>query len=88
MTSAYSGEPGTGIIGLENIDYISYKTILKTGYSIEISSFKEEEWPIIIDLMNLIIREGKTWLFNHEFNTMDAYRGYFLSHTAFVVRTT
>jgi len=88
MTSAYSGEPGTGMTGLENIDYLPYKTKLKTGHGVEISPFKEEEWPIGMDLMNLIIREGKTWPFDHEFDTMDAYRGYFLSHAAFVVRTT
>lgn len=37
--------------------------------------------------MNLIIREGKTWPFEQEFDTLDAYRGYFLSNAAFVVRT-
>jgi len=36
--------------------------------------------------MNLIIREGKSWPFDEEFDTIDAYRGYFLSHAAFVVR--
>ena len=36
--------------------------------------------------MNLIIREGKSWPFDTEFTSIDNYRGYFLSHTAFVVR--
>ena len=36
--------------------------------------------------MNIIIREGRTWPFEEEFNSVDEYRGYFLSHTAFVVR--
>jgi hypothetical protein len=39
-----------------------------------------------MDLMNLIIREGKSWPFDIEFATLDEYRAYFLSHTAFVVR--
>jgi hypothetical protein len=37
-------------------------------------------------LMNLIIREGKSWPFEIEFVTVDEYRAYFLSHSAFVVR--
>lgn len=37
--------------------------------------------------MNLIIREGKTWPFEKEFETMEDYRGYFLSHAAFVVQS-
>ena len=39
-----------------------------------------------MDLMNLIIREGKSWPFDIEFATLDEYRAYFLSHSAFVVR--
>jgi hypothetical protein len=37
-------------------------------------------------LMNLIIREGRSWPFEDEFKSVDEWRGYFLSHTAFVVR--
>lgn len=37
--------------------------------------------------MNLVIREGRTWPFENEFETKRAYRGYFLSHDAFVVRS-
>jgi phosphoenolpyruvate-protein kinase (PTS system EI component) len=38
--------------------------------------------------MNLIIREGKSWPFEKEFETLEEYRAYFLSTTttAFVVR--
>jgi hypothetical protein len=39
-----------------------------------------------MDLMNLIIREGKSWPFDIEFATLDEYRAYFLSHSAFIVR--
>merc|ERR1719291_405998 len=88
MTSAYTGEPGTGMDRLENIDYLPYKTKLKTGQRVEVAPFREEDWPTGMELMNLIIREGKTWPFDQEFDTMDAYRGYFLSHAALVVRAT
>lgn len=37
-------------------------------------------------LMNLVIREGRSWPFEDDFLSIDDYRGYFLSHTAFVVR--
>jgi RimJ/RimL family protein N-acetyltransferase len=40
-----------------------------------------------MELMNLIIREGKSWPFREEFSTVDHYRAYFLSHTALVVRS-
>ena len=37
-------------------------------------------------LMNEIINEGRTWPFDEEFADETAYRAYFLSHDAFVVR--
>ena len=36
--------------------------------------------------MNDIINEGRTWPFDKQFADETAYRGYFLSHDAFVVR--
>lgn len=36
--------------------------------------------------MNLVIREGRSWPFEDEFTSVDDWRAYFLSHTAFVVR--
>lgn len=88
FTSAYSGEPGTGMLGLEKIDYIPYETKLKkTGERVVVAPFRgEEDWKYGMELMNSIIREGKTWPFDEEFESIDGYRGYFLSHTAFVVR--
>lgn len=86
MTSAYGGEPGNGMDGLENIDYLPYVTQIKTGHKVEVAPFREEDWAIGMELMNLIIREGKSWPFDQEFDSVENYRGYFLSHSAFVVR--
>jgi hypothetical protein len=36
--------------------------------------------------MNDVIADGKTWPFIEEFPDLTSYRGYFLSHAAFVVR--
>ena len=86
MTTAYDGEPGLGVDGLDEIPYLPISTQLKSGSKVEVSPFREEEWQIGMNLMNLIIREGRAWPFENEFDSMDAYRGYFLSHAAFVVR--
>jgi len=86
MTTAYDGEPGDGMDGLEKISYLPMKTNIKNGRQVEVAPFQEEDWPVGMELMNLIIREGKTWPFDKEFDTIDAYRAYFLSHAAFVVR--
>jgi len=85
MTSAYSGEPGDGTDGLEKIDYLPIQTIIKSGL-IEVTPFQQEDWDVGMEHMNLIIREGQAWPFEEEFQTVDEYRGYFLSHAAFVVR--
>jgi len=47
---------------------------------------EEDEWFAGLALMNLIIREGRSWPFEEDFENVDDWRGYFLSHTAFVVR--
>lgn len=86
MTSAYGGNPGDGKQGLDNIDYLPMESTIKNGARVEVAPFQEQDWPTGMELMNLIIREGKTWPFDEEFDTMDAYRAYFLSHAAFVVR--
>lgn len=85
MTSAYSGEPGDGTDGLEKIGYLPIQTIIKSGL-VEVAPFQQEDWVVGMELMNLIIREGQAWPFEEEFQSMDEYRGYFLSHAAFVVR--
>lgn len=87
MTSAYSGEIGNGTTSLERIKHLlPIQTKLKNGWSIEISPFQEKEWDEGMNLMNFIIREGKSWPFEEEFKDLDSYRRYFLSHDAFVVR--
>lgn len=87
MTTAYSGEAGDGKLGLEKLDYLPYKAILPNNKQIEIAPFEESDWNRGMELMNLIIREGKTWPFVDEFHSVESYRGYFLSHSAFVVRS-
>jgi RimJ/RimL family protein N-acetyltransferase len=87
MTTAYGGEPGDGKAGLSSLDWLPYRTKLPgCGRKVEVAPFQESEWQVGMDLMNLIIREGKSWPFEEEFETIEDYRGYFLSHAAFVVR--
>ena len=87
MTSAYAGQVGDGTKGLSAIPYLPYNTTLPDGTCVQVGPFLESEWDPGMDLMNLIIREGRTWPFDQEFVTVDSYRAYFLSHAAFVVRT-
>ena len=87
MTTAYTGEAGDGKKGLSGIPYLPYNTKLPDGTSVQVAPFLESEWQAGMDLMNLIIREGRSWPFDQEFETVDSYRSYFLSHAAFVVRT-
>ena len=87
MTTAYIGEAGDGTKGLSEIAYLPYDTNLPDGTPVQVGPFLESEWESGMDLMNLIIREGRSWPFDQEFQTVDSYRMYFLSHAAFVVRT-
>ena len=87
MTTAYNGEPGDGMTGLCKLAWLPYRSRLESGCEVEVAPFRESEWDDGMTMMNLIIREGKSWPFEEEFETVDAYRGYFLSHAAFVVRT-
>ena len=92
MTSAYSGMVGDGCDGLSTLSYIPFQTRLPSAntnnglVAVEVAPFRREDWDQGMELMNLIIREGRTWPFVDEFETMDAYRSYFLSHTALCVR--
>lgn len=87
MTSAYVGEAGDGTKGLAGISYLPYDTNLPDGTPVQVGPFMETEWEAGMDLMNVVIREGRSWPFDQEFETVDSYRAYFLSHAAFVVRT-
>lgn len=88
MTTAYSGEPGDGKAGLSKLTHwIPYNTTLRDETPVQVGPFEESEWQAGMDLMNHVIREGRSWPFESEFETMEAYRGYFLSHAAFVVRS-
>lgn len=87
MTTAYRGEPGDGTAGVASLSFIPYNTSIRGDRQVEVGPFLESEWERGMELMNLIIREGKSWPFEEEFLSVDAYRGYFLSHAAFVVRS-
>lgn len=98
MTTAYYGTPSDGTLGLnEKLPWIPmrYRLVPSTtpklaaenGRLVEVGPFRNElEWEKGKVLMNLIIKDGRSWPFEEEFISLDSYRGYFLSHTAFVVR--
>jgi len=86
MTSAYGGTPGTGTQGLNDIECLPLLAALSTGRKVEVAAITPSEWPEMMALMNEIIEEGLAWPFDVRYETLDAYRGYFLSHAAFVVR--
>jgi GNAT superfamily N-acetyltransferase len=98
LTTAYSGIPSDGTLGIsEKLPWIPYKSTLilpsgiKDGHRnkrlVEVGPFENEiEWQKGMNLMNIIIQEGRAWPFEDKFTTIESYRGYFLSHTAFVVR--
>lgn len=90
MTTAYSGEPGDGKAGLssELMHWIPLNTTLRDETPVQVGPFEESEWEAGMSLMNHVIRDGRSWPFESEFETMEAYRAYFLSHAAFVVRST
>jgi len=94
MTTAYQGIPGDGKHNSHLIsDLIPFEATLVDGRRVEVDFFRrveddieEDEYYAGMALMNLIIREGRSWPFDQEFESVDDWRGYFLSHTAFVVR--
>jgi ribosomal protein S18 acetylase RimI-like enzyme len=88
MTIAYSGQPGDGVLGLSTLSYLPYYTTVNKAHprQVEVGPFRQHEWQTGMDFLNLVIREGRSWPFDKEFPTVDAYRAYFLSHTALVVR--
>lgn len=90
MTSAYGGEIGTGTKGVEVLD-LPLRGAVVDGVSVEVDNFQESEWPTGLALLDKIIEDGLAWPFEEDwggYKNMDGYRGYFLSHAAFVVRST
>jgi GNAT superfamily N-acetyltransferase len=58
-----------------------------TDVDIELNIFEtESDYIQGMELMNDVIIEGKTWPFLAVFESMDAYKGYFHSHAAFLVK--
>jgi GNAT superfamily N-acetyltransferase len=53
---------------------------------VQIDAFQESDWSEGMALMNLVIREGKSWPFESEFHSLEAFRAYFLSHAALCVK--
>jgi RimJ/RimL family protein N-acetyltransferase len=90
-STAYSGKVGDGTLGMDHTtllaSYIPFPATIKNGRTVEVAPFRESDWEPGMQLMNLIIREGKSWPFEEEFATVDDFRAYYLSHTAFVVRS-
>jgi len=95
MTSAYEGTPSDGMKDSHLLTHlIPYRATLKDGRKVEVDFFRhsptdilDDEWAAGLALMNLVIREGRSWPFEEDFTSIDGWRGYFLSHTAFVVRS-
>jgi len=92
---------GTLGINSSTIPYLPFTTTLKipsspssvsstrtnTSIPVQVGTFEtQDEYHYAMSLMNQVIREGKTWPFEEEFQTLDAFKGYFTSHAAFVVR--
>ncbi len=96
FTTAYQGIPSDGKHNHQLLAHlIPYRSTLKDGRHVEVDFFRhsptdieEDEWFVGMALMNLVIREGLSWPFEDEFTSVDDWRAYFLSHTAFVVRAT
>eukprot|EP00578_Thalassiosira_sp_NH16_P015449 CAMPEP_0181124920 /NCGR_PEP_ID=MMETSP1071-20121207/26762_1 /TAXON_ID=35127 /ORGANISM="Thalassiosira sp., Strain NH16" /LENGTH=247 /DNA_ID=CAMNT_0023210305 /DNA_START=164 /DNA_END=907 /DNA_ORIENTATION=- len=94
FTTAYQGMPGDGKHNHRLLTHIiPHKTTLKDGRHVEVDFFRhsptdteEDEYFAGMALMNLVIREGRSWPFEEEFTSVEDWSGYFLSHTAFVVR--
>lgn len=93
FTTAYQGIPSDGKHNHHLLAHlIPYRCTLKDGRRVEVDFFRqsvdseEDEWYVGMALMNLVIRDGRSWPFEDEFTTVEGWRGYFLSHTAFVVR--
>jgi RimJ/RimL family protein N-acetyltransferase len=88
-TTAYSGVAGDGTLGLEKLSFrLPLVATLpgRQGRVVEVDAFRESEWQAGMDLMNHVIREGKSWPFDEEFETLEDYRAYFMSHAALCVR--
>jgi len=86
MTTAYGGTPGAGTTGLERLSYLPVQATLANGRRVEIGPPEQSELRTLFELLNEVIEEGKSWPFDVQFETMGSFRGYFLSHAAFVVR--
>ena len=96
FTTAYQGIPSDGKHNHHLLsDLIPYRSTLKDGRRVEVDFFRhsnatdeseDDEWYVGMTLMNIVIRDGRSWPFEDEFTTVEGWRGYFLSHTAFVVR--
>ena len=86
MTSAYGGEPGNGRAGLDAVACLPIRAVLSTGRRVEVAAIEEREECEMMEMLNEIIDEGRAWPFDAPFATMDGFRGYFLSHAAFVCR--
>ena len=89
MASCYGGEPGDGLFGNDKVGYLPLEFKLKDGTPVVVDWFSQdviEGKDGAREMMNEVIREDLSWPFEEEFPTEEAYRGYYLSHSAFCVR--
>ncbi|KAJ8611797.1 hypothetical protein CTAYLR_007735 [Chrysophaeum taylorii] len=84
-TTAYGGNPGDGQLGVVEAGIRTVHARLRDGTAVEVDTFSSFDIARGMELMNLVIREGKAWPFEEELDEK-GYRAYFLTHAAFVVR--
>ena len=88
--SAYEGVPSYGKSGTDKLRLpLRARLPNPDGGSrlVQVGTFDTpEEIEAGRELMNDVIIEGRAWPFEPTFETEESFRGYFLSHAAFVVR--
>jgi L-amino acid N-acyltransferase YncA len=100
VVRAAQGIPSAGVLHTAKLQHLIpvHSTLrkrkqLNNGKStndvpVVLENFHEHDWPAGLQLMNDVITEGKSWPFDTPFPDATSFRGYFLSHDAYVVRNT
>ena len=76
-------------MGKDKVNFLPFESELKDGTPVVVDWFTSdviEGKDGAREMMNEVIREDLSWPFEEEFATEEAYRGYYLSHSAFCVR--
>jgi ribosomal protein S18 acetylase RimI-like enzyme len=81
--SAPSGNEAT----LQRCPYLPLSLPFNEPAEVELTVFStDSEYEQGMQLMNDVIVEGKSWPYLEVYETMEAYKGYFHSHSSFLVR--